>query len=298
MASAKVQKLPLPSRLRAPQPAIRSELVEITPADARALLAHSEQQLKARPLLINGKPFKNRPIVRSRVESIRRSIASGAWVITHQGIALSAEMIILDGQHRLTAIAEGNTAVRIMVAYDVPPEAFLQIDGIRPRGLSFVLGLSKAKTAQLRLGWAILQPQRDAQPSPDDLLATQAWLLPALDQVEAVSGTKGEGRMPASVHLAAAARILNGQGDYALEAHRALTHLDYLRLPPIVAQFLRQMQSGKVDPRGSDGQRETLARAWVAYDPAKAELGRLLIEDVDSVVERVAAVLRRAQAAA
>lgn len=297
MASAKVQKLPLPIRLRTPMPAIRSELVEITPDDAKALLAHSEQQLKAKPLLIGGKPFKNRHLVRSRVEAIKRSIANGTWVVTHQGIALSTEMIVLDGQHRLTAIAEGATPVKMMVAYDVPPEAFLQMDRNRPRDMAFVLGLSKQIAAQLRLGWILTQTARDAVPSPDDLVATQAWLMPALEQVEAVSGRKGDGRMPASVHLACAARILNGQGEHALQCHQALTHLDYLKLPPIVAQFLRQMQSGKVDPRGNDGQRETLARAWVAYDPDKANIGRLLIENVDVVVERVAAVLRRAQAA-
>jgi hypothetical protein len=94
---------------------MRLEQEEMTPKRARDLLEASLGQ-------------KQRALANGRVERIAHSIVEGQWKVTHQGIALSPEGYILDGQHRLAAIVRANIPVTMMVAYDADPDTFDVID--------------------------------------------------------------------------------------------------------------------------------------------------------------------------
>lgn len=78
---------------------------------------------------------RNRPVNRGHVERIKRDILAGRWIPTHQGIAFGTDGRLLDGQHRLTAIAECGTAVPLTVSEDVPLDAALVMDGGETRRL-------------------------------------------------------------------------------------------------------------------------------------------------------------------
>lgn len=75
----------------------------------------------------------NRPIKRCFVDEYKRAFASGDWHLTHQAIAFASDGTLLDGQHRLTAIAEGEIAVMLVVSMDVPETARLGMDIGKPR---------------------------------------------------------------------------------------------------------------------------------------------------------------------
>lgn len=75
--------------------------MKITPEDAAFLLE------------INA---KNRPLDSRRVTRFADIIRRGEWKLTHQGIALSPEGEVLDGQHRLAAIVESGITVEIPVS--------------------------------------------------------------------------------------------------------------------------------------------------------------------------------------
>ncbi len=71
----------------------------------------------------------NRPIRKQYVRELKRDLDEGRWDDrTHQGIAFAPDGTLLDGQHRLTAIAESTHSVWMWVSYDVPPETFKVID--------------------------------------------------------------------------------------------------------------------------------------------------------------------------
>lgn len=70
----------------------------------------------------------NRTLRSSVVERYARDMASGEWRLTHQGIALDGNGIVLDGQHRLQAIIDSNTTVRMPVTFGVPAGAQLVVD--------------------------------------------------------------------------------------------------------------------------------------------------------------------------
>lgn len=94
---------------------MRLEQIEMTPKQARSLLEASLGQ-------------KQRALANTRVERIAHAIVEGQWKLTHQAIALSPEGFILDGQHRLAAIARAGIPVQVMLAYDADPDTFDVID--------------------------------------------------------------------------------------------------------------------------------------------------------------------------
>lgn len=80
-------------------------LENITGADARAYLELNSQ---------NRKPRK------SQLALLKRDLMSGNWRLTHQGIAFGTSGRLLDGQHRLLAIAETNITAPILVFRNIP----------------------------------------------------------------------------------------------------------------------------------------------------------------------------------
>lgn len=116
--------------------------------DAWILLPHKQDDkrkvkitpaLAARILELNR---HNRQLRRADVEDFKRKIEAGEFRTTHQGIAIDSKMTLQDGQHRLTAIAEGTKAVMMWVAVGQDPANFDVIDVGRNRSYADVLFLA------------------------------------------------------------------------------------------------------------------------------------------------------------
>jgi hypothetical protein len=74
-------------------------------------------------------PERNQRAIRQRnVAKILHAIETGEWKTTHQPIALDPTGFVLDGRHRLTAIAAQRKHVASLVAFDADPETFGVID--------------------------------------------------------------------------------------------------------------------------------------------------------------------------
>lgn len=82
-----------------------SAWVDVDPATAKEMLAANKS---------------NRPVSRDTVLGYAREMAAGAWIETHQGIAFDDSGRLIDGQHRLLAVAESGATVRMLVTYDLP----------------------------------------------------------------------------------------------------------------------------------------------------------------------------------
>jgi len=95
----------------------------------------------------------NRPVSMPLVDALVRDILSGAWTLSHQGIAVDKDGRLLDGQHRLLAVVKSNKTVEMPVTYNVLPEAFNVIDlGGRPRSISDIEKLTRG----LRYGRTVI----------------------------------------------------------------------------------------------------------------------------------------------
>lgn len=82
----------------------------------------------ARKWLDKSATIRQRGVRKNRVDKLAHAIESGQWQITHQGIALSPEGEVLDGQHRLLAIIQADETVQVLVTRDVPYDVFHSID--------------------------------------------------------------------------------------------------------------------------------------------------------------------------
>lgn len=78
---------------------------------------------------------RNRNITKTQVDKWKRVLAAGRWKLTHEGIAISNTLKLLDGQHRLTAIAESEAGAEFLIFVGVDEATFK------------VIGQGKARTA-------------------------------------------------------------------------------------------------------------------------------------------------------
>ncbi|WP_406285932.1 hypothetical protein [Streptomyces sp. NBC_00209] len=96
------------------------------PAEIKMTLTLVTPQLAREWLKRNVK--HNRPISTAKVKQWRKAIDEGRWKLTHQGIAFDPDDNLIDGQHRLMAIAAGDIPIWLPVFYDVPAECFAVLD--------------------------------------------------------------------------------------------------------------------------------------------------------------------------
>jgi hypothetical protein len=89
------------------------QLTTITPEDA------------ARWLKCN---HNNRPVRRGHVKFLAGEILNGNWQVNGQGIVISDNEEVLDGQHRLMAVIESGIAIKTLVIYGIDKAAFKTID--------------------------------------------------------------------------------------------------------------------------------------------------------------------------
>jgi hypothetical protein len=103
------------------KPELKTELMFVTPALAKHWLGSNKN---------------NRKIKRHKVVKLRKDLRDGNFFTTHQGVAFNCNRDLFDGQHRLTAIAEENIGVWMMVTTGLPSSAVSVID--RGTGRSIV----------------------------------------------------------------------------------------------------------------------------------------------------------------
>lgn len=105
-------------------PTLSQELETITPEKARRMLTANKN---------------NRPVKTFKVQALKSDLRNGNFRVTHQGIALDWNGNLIDGQHRLLAIAETGVTVQMYVTRNCDPHIFKVIDTGASRSPSDVL---------------------------------------------------------------------------------------------------------------------------------------------------------------
>lgn len=116
---------------------MRAQIETITPAQAEAYL-------------LAAAGHRQRPLTQARVRTLARAITDGQWRVTHQAIAFDPDGILIDGQHRIAAIALAGVTVDILVVRDADASTFDLIDTGRSRGPAQTLAIAgHANSVQL-----------------------------------------------------------------------------------------------------------------------------------------------------
>jgi len=161
---------------------LRAELVVATPDWAKNELATHNT--------------KNRPLS-STWAKIRGAIQRGGWQVNGEAIVYDRDGRLVNGQHRLTAIAESGISVPLLVVRGVHPDSFATFDQGKRRNASDVLaveGHDFAVNLAAALGWQqryesgnIEKANSDAVPN-DQILAMAAGHPEMADSVKWAAG--------------------------------------------------------------------------------------------------------------
>lgn len=102
--------------------------------------------------------FRNRKLDRTRVAFFRKLLRAGKLDLINDEICLTPEGWIINGQHRLTAIAEEGVGAWLAVRRNLPADTFARIDTGKPRSAATALDIAGYKyhnsiAAIVRLAW-------------------------------------------------------------------------------------------------------------------------------------------------
>jgi hypothetical protein len=144
----------------------------------------------------------NRPMRRTHVQYLKGVLLRGEWVLNNDAVMISTEGVLLNGQHRLSAVIESGTPARMLVMYDVPPETYKHIDNGIHRSVADLTRLSPPLAADCNL-LTVLQrmaagggPNVSAKSSAEQVLAVAPWWIPAFNEL----GRQAKGATPAGLH--------------------------------------------------------------------------------------------------
>lgn len=112
----------------------------------------------------------NRKIAWQRVESFVNDIRAGKWLLTHQPICFDKNGMLIDGQHRLTAVIQAGVAARMFVATNPKAQFNDPIDRGSPRTVAFLTGLHPRITSGLN----VLRMLEFGQPQSSPMTVAEA----------------------------------------------------------------------------------------------------------------------------
>jgi hypothetical protein len=114
-----------------------------------------EMNLALAKKLLGQNAENNRNIRPGKVDQYVRDMLAGHWPITGETIKVNTEGVLMDGQHRLTAVIEAarispGIEVPMLIAYNVDPSVMPVLDTGVPRGLHDLVGIAhSAKQSHL-----------------------------------------------------------------------------------------------------------------------------------------------------
>jgi hypothetical protein len=181
-----------------------------------------------------------------------RAIKAGQWQTTHQAIAVDADGVVIDGQHRLHAISRAGVPVEVQIARDVPRRAFEVIDTGSTRSPSDILRIGGyTNTTQLAAATRMLLTYDEVAGTTDTFTAVRIRFTAAdvLHEVESERGSVMVQAIPAAQGIAQAL----GHGGFAtwLAALVVILRTSEEVSQPTALDFLQSLRDGASLPPGS-----------------------------------------------
>lgn len=243
---------------------MKTTIVSITPDVANAYL------------LLNS---RNRKVRKTHVTKLAGAMTRGEWELTHQGIAISADGSIDDGQHRLLAVVESGCAVNMMVTSGLPVGAFKHIDKGISRTNSDSTGFSKAHVEVLTF-FMVAGGAKSA--TSNQILHMDLLIGDHVRALHDFCNTSCKMSSRVGVKSAAVLHSIMGNQEYAFSLYRDLVLNKIDGLPPIAVEFVRQRLKGSVIGSASGGglaQQIVFTKCVALFDPLNKMSKRLLYTD-------------------
>jgi hypothetical protein len=229
---------------------VRSKVQAITPKQAAEMLQANTT---------------NRPLSDSVVRSFAEAMRRGDWLLTHQGIALDVNGVLIGGQHRLAAIVESDRTVEMTVFTDVDAATFDVLDTGKRRNASDVLAIEGEKStamlaAMVRTVW-LYENRPDLNWSGGGAAVTNHQIVQTLERHPKLRDFVGPGE-----HLAQATGMIKsaaGASSYLVEHANRRANLG-------------EWHGGLIDGAGLDRSDPRLAFRRVMFNMARKHAGQVL----------------------
>lgn len=234
--------------------------------------------------------IQNRPIRPTHVRDLLQAMLGGQWNKTHQGIAFDEDGVLLDGYHRMMALAQmpDDFRIEMLVTTGLPrAEAWKSIDvNVCTRSVSDVLGCDRKVAAIAAIFDMVMNGKKALSPSELEQFVT-------LFHEEASAlfnhcGTIRKSWSCASVQSAAVfmMKVKPWTRQYVLRQYAALVLANYRDMSEIVQSLHRSVENGT---RQQTGRTDLFARCVKAFDIDNQNLSRVTIRDTGNVLAEVRA---------
>lgn len=244
---------------------MKTAIIDITPALAR-------EWLKANT--------DNRPLRSGHVDALRSAFERGEYKQTHQGIAFDDRGVLLDGQHRLQAIAlidDPDASFPMLVSRGMPRDTFEVIDtGSSVRTVSDVLRIHQQSGVVANFFAQLMLTRQKSRPTPAQVKPYAELIAANMDRLMAFCPTAAKTWSAAAVKAAVIVSMQRGYGDYALMVYRALVLAKFDEMPAVAQALYRAHMAGSVRAAGG---RDIFIRALKVFNPANAKLSKVQIRD-------------------
>jgi hypothetical protein len=232
---------------------------------------------------------QNRPHQPRHVEALRVAFANGEYRETHQGIAFDENHQLLDGQHRLMAIAQQpeGFSVMMLVTFGLKrKDAWTAIDvQVRQRSVADVLDV-RADLAAVAQVFARIITNRPSGGSPETLRPIVEMVKPFHAALVAECNTAV--RCWSSAPMKAGAVWVAMQhpecAEYVYKLYAAMVHGDFAAMPAHASNAYRAWANGGWAVRE---QMETFARAVKLFHPSSKDITRIQIKQKAAILGNV-----------
>ena len=256
------------------------EIVNITPDMASAMLA-SDPTINA-PINPN-----NRKRRTAHIKKLAGAMSRGEWRVSTDAIGFNRGGLLINGQHRLSAIVESKCTVKNIVAYGLGEEAFQVIDTGVKRSVADLMHLDKREAEiisfAMRIKFYNAATVDQMRPYYDAGLGALAHEL-----IERCGGNRNF-FSTAPFRLAACILALAGHDkDYVFDQYRALINHDWDNMAEISKAIWKKVDKNIYT---SADRYILLALAFKVFDASKA--GNTKIGVNDQEVENASVFVRR-----
>lgn len=249
---------------------MKTEVVGITP------------QLASEWLRLN---THNRKLRRLTVDALKRAFERGEYVQSHQGIAFGKNNIVIDGQHRLTAISELKSGIfPMLVTWGVPEDAFMTIDrGVKRTAADSLF--SDSRVTEVATLFYVTNSTSKTAPTPQQLIPFIQKIEPIHAELMAHCGTARKTWSATPIRAAAVLSIMRGESkEYVKHVYRALVLTDLNAMPPVARALVKAQMDGVVS---ISNRMDTLARCMSAFDYSKAKNVKIQVKDLTQIYKLV-----------
>ena len=229
---------------------MKSEILMLTPQMAESFLEINTSNRKVRP---------------SHVKATAEAMRRGEWQLSPQGISISNEGVILDGQHRLKAVVLSGATVPMLVWRGVDQSTFAILDRGLGRTIADATRLP-AKHAGVLSFFHYFTCGGSRKGTPKEIEDINLVFGDVIAELLAFAPSIAKGVSQVGVIASAVFMAHEGEKDFAFDIYRRLTLGSIEGLPSSATALVKQILRGGISrSQGGEAQVEAFSKGLVVF---------------------------------